>query len=327
MRIFRLSSEAGMYSFASFQPVSSLKDWWRLTPGPAEARPADTRPAEVSAAAAEQLTLIQELFILPALLRLIKTAQKPMTGVLLDPELGLSALTKTTVKSGLLLPVLSQQSAEVDPLAVPHVSQQWSLPEIANNYGVAVLTLYYHPEEENALRKKQLVAELTDYARYEGIDFLLDLVVYTPAGEEFSLERFQAAQLQAVQELRNQVQGFMLQYPLDPLACATLTTELDVPWLVHSRGLRYDEFKETLRTSLEGGAQGGVLHELAWPAVLPDEARLQEAWRRFQKNPEAGRSELAAVAADWLEKFENQLQTTIRDQLLEVRRIVDEFGG
>lgn len=298
MRVSSLQSSQGMYGLVGLGPLATLKEYWQL---------GNDLPDSV-----------QMQFLKPALAQSIVVAGEIASGLLLDPLVALSVTTST--QAGLILPLSIQRSPDLDPLSLPKIDSSWGVVEVKNNFGVAYLTLYYHPEEEKALQKKQLVAELADYCQYEKIDFILDLVLYTPAGQQFQLEKFQESQISAVQELRFAPQAMILQYPLDPLACATLTTELDVSWLVSSRGLRYEEFKETLRTSLEGGAKGFYLHELAWPNVQIDR---QELLRVVEKRDDQA---IKQLANKWHEDFSKKLTTQNRDQLIELMRITNEFG-
>lgn len=307
MRVSAIQTHRGMFALASLEPLAAMKDWWQLQQDMPES--------------------VESLFVKPIITVLAEVAGEAMSGLVLDPRIGLSVAVSGD--NGILLPLNQQHSAEVDPLALPHIDSQWGVVEIANNYGVAKLTLYYHPAEAQATQKKQMVAELADYCRYEHIDLVLDLVIYTPAGEEFSISSFQAAQLQAIQEFRSLPQLMILQYPLDPLACATLTTELDIPWVVSSRGLRYPEFKETLRTALEGGAKGFFLYELSWPKVevTVEELELQLSHLSgVEKFDGAQLNDLKTLASNWIDNCKQEIATTLRDQMLELTRITNEFG-
>jgi tagatose-1,6-bisphosphate aldolase len=232
------------------------------------------------------------------------TSADQATGILLEPDFGYPKVSSwlNTVPVGL---ALDEKKHQPDPLMVPQLHKYWGVHEVHNNGALATLTLYYHPSEERALEKKQFVAEISEYCRMLKTEFVLKLVVYTPAQEEFSVPRFQQAQLTSLQELRSLVDLFVLQYPQDPLACATITTELDVPWLVSGDGLTYDQCKEVMRDSLDAGAQGVVIGTPLWAEI--------ETMRLKDHSP------------DWKE-IERFLETTTHDRLIEVRRIVDEYG-
>lgn len=229
-------------------------------------------------------------------------AQEFVSALVLDPVYSFS-VTENFVKIPALFLRLEHLAEEIDPLAVPTMIHNWGIENIKNNYAAAKLELLYHPREQKALEKKQLLAEIYDYCRYERIPFLLKLIVYTPAGETFDPVLFQEAQMEAIQELRNSCNVLSLQYPQDALASATVTAELDIPWILTAQGVEYDVFKETLRTSLENGARGFQAGGVLWQEI-----------GRLKKSDESPDKE-------GINRF---LETTFRDRLIEVTRIVQE---
>ncbi|MBD3279408.1 MAG: hypothetical protein GF390_01710 [Candidatus Pacebacteria bacterium] len=224
------------------------------------------------------------------------------TITVLDPVYTFKLLKTQSSLSALALR-LSQLTPAVDPLAVPRLIPNWGVEEVANNQALAKLELYYHPAEEQALAKKQLVAELADYCQYLQIPLLLKLVIYTPAEEEFELTKFQANQLEAVQEFRQLAQFLALQYPQEALACATLTAELDIPWLLNTDGIDYQGGKEMLRVALDNGAQGMMMGELLWQDLAE--------FKQKDQSPD-------------LTAIQDFIKTTVRDRVLELTRIVKE---
>ncbi|MBT4124495.1 MAG: hypothetical protein HN981_04190 [Candidatus Pacebacteria bacterium] len=226
------------------------------------------------------------------------------TGVVLDPTYSLPFLSYKHNNSGLLLRL--EQEHDQDPLSLPRFIHQWGIEEVRNNYGVAKLELLYHPAEEKAAEKKKLVAELFNFCQYEGIDFLLKLVIYHPPGIDLDTIKFQETQLEAISELQKSASILSLQYPQDPLATATITSALDIPWIVHSDGVKYEEFKEFVRVSTENGASGFMIGQTLWEEV--NSLRLEDQSPDFEE----------------IEKF---LKTTGKDRIIELMRIVKESQG
>jgi len=224
------------------------------------------------------------------------------SGLVLDPIYSFDLSSLPQKKNGVLFR-LTTLHAEVDPLAVPILLPDWGVDDTANNYGMAKIELYYHPAEEKALQKKQLLADLFDYCQYRQIKLLVKLMLYTPADQEFDEAQFQVDQLQAVQEFRKSADILALQYPLGPLAAATLTADLDIPWLLLTQSQTHDQFKQDLRICLENGAAGYMLDACFWQD-------LQELKTKHK-------------APDW-EKIEQFVQTELRDRLIELTRITDE---
>ncbi|HEX7017766.1 MAG TPA: hypothetical protein VF209_02565 [Patescibacteria group bacterium] len=239
-----------------------------------------------------------------AIKNLQQAARKDASGLIVDPQYSYPLLKSDQKLPGLAFRLHQQLGSTVDPLAIPSLIQDWGVEAIRNNYGVAFLELHYHPSEADALRKKQIVTELADYCHHEGIDFILSLIVYTPATEEFNSQRFQEAQLTAIQELRAFPQLLALQYPLDPLSAATVTAELDVPWILSDMGLEYEPFKGMLRESLENGAKGFLAGEVIWKDLSKE------------------KDQAALLSPDTIDRY---FTTIGRDRILELVRITEEY--
>lgn len=259
------------------------------------------------ASLAEQLGLdlsvvSNQQLIKTLLAELIEDLTPHASGLVVDPELGLTQLGHKTTATGLLLP-LEASATDVDPLALPVLSSDWGVEQVANNYGVGILELFYHPEEPSALLKKQLVAELMDYCQYTKIELAIRLRMFAPSGDLMDPEAFQAAQIQALQELRTMCHIFVLDAPADVLTAATITAELDIPWLVWLEAKKYDQLKDQLRTCVESGARGYMIGSSLWPELT--------TLRRKD-------SGLDIIAMKELCK------TTLRDRMIELTRIVAE---
>lgn len=243
--------------------------------------------------------LIKELYDL-----INQEIKSEISGMVVDPVYSLDLVGGKSKSVG-LLSRLTTLNSEVDPLAVPTLIPDWSIEEIRSNYSLAKIELFYHPKEKYALEKKQLLAELYDYCQYQQIHLLLELVIYTPAEVEFSEDRFQRDQLHAVQELRDQADILALQYPLSPLATATITAELDIPWVLANRGQQYDDLKKILRICLENGGNGALVGQSLWK----DLSKLKNE----DKSPD-------------IEAIKEFVKTDLRDRAIELNRIIDEIS-
>jgi tagatose-1,6-bisphosphate aldolase len=240
--------------------------------------------------------------ILQSLLsQLIAVCSLQASGLVFDPVYTLPLLDKKADQVGTV--VRLEQSVPADPLILPKLPQNWGVENVRNVYGVAKLELYYHPSEATAVEKKKLVAEIFDFCQYEKIDFLLKLIIYHPAKQSLTTEQFQAAQLEAVSDFQRFADILAVQYPQDPLAAATLTSELDIPWLMVDDEIKYDKFKDQVRVAMENGAQGFLVDEALWHEL--GELRLKD------HSPD-----LPAI-----EKF---IQTTVKDRIIELMRIAGE---
>lgn len=238
------------------------------------------------------------------LIKLGQQLSEDSSGLILDPIYSFPLSFKKKPNTGTLLRI-STLNDEVDPFALPTLMPNWSVEDVANNYSLAKLELYYHPQEGKALEKKQLVAEIYDYCDYLDIEFLLKLIIYNPQPEKeekFSLEE---AQLQAVQEFRGTANIIGLQNPQGALAAATITAELDIPWLLADQADDYDQLKHNLRVCLENGAQGFMIDQALWAEI--------QSYKHPDQSP------------DW-SKIDQFINTVVSDRAIELRRITDEYG-
>jgi len=189
------------------------------------------------------------------------------SGVLVDPEFGFSSIEHKAPNTGLIL-TLEASDYSGDKSAVPTIIPGWSVHQVKSNYAVAKLLLFYHPAEPNALAKKKLLIELYQSCRYEGISFLVEPLMFNPNGSELlTKEEYQEAHLQTLQDFQKYCDVLKIQYPGDALACATITAELDVPWILLSRGMSYEEFANALKVSMENGAKGFAAGRSVWQEI------------------------------------------------------------
>ncbi len=234
-----------------------------------------------------------------------KQLSAKVSGLVLGPKVGFAAINQKQSPAGLLLSLNNNLLAH-DPLNLPNFLPDWGVEHIRNNYGVAKLDLFYHPAESKANEKKKLLAEIYDYAQYEGIDLVLELHVLFDDKNKQALDAFLEAQLMAVREFQDMTDLFILQFPQTALACATVTAEIDVPWLMNDHGGDYLQLKANLRTALEGGARGMLLGQSIWSGL-----------------PKIGR---AGLNKNFLNLWEKFLVTEARDRVIELGRIINEFN-
>lgn len=222
-----------------------------------------------------------------------------ISGLVLDPRTGLNVLTNKEPNTGVALR-LSEFQTQLTIAQAPALLPNWGIEQVSNNYATAYLRLYYHPAEAAALEKKQLVAELYDFCQYEQTELLLDLAL--TEGDEG--EDREQALLEALTEFRSMAHGLGLPYPGSPLLAATVTAELDIPWLLSSDYQQpYATYKEQVRQSVESGAQGFLIADTLYQEL--------ETARQEDHSPDLG-------------QIKQLIATTIRDRLLELTRIAAE---
>ncbi len=250
------------------------------------------RNRELAESVGLDLSLPDNLAILDAINRQLLTLSQEVTGVIFDPIYTHQLLADKAATAGALLRL--EQDKLLAPEELPALFPNFSLEEIANNYALAKLELHYQLGEAKAIEKRQLLAEIREYSKVLGIDFLLSL--RTAAAEN--------DQLLAIQELRGLADLLVIQNPADPLAMATIVSELDIPCLVTNDAAdSYEQFKEKFRMAMENGARGYCLGAVLWRELGDFRGEDQSL-------------DLAGIC--------KYLATTVRDRILELNRIAAE---
>jgi tagatose-1,6-bisphosphate aldolase len=256
------------------------------------------------------LSMSDNVELLDEINRQLLTLSKEVTGVIFDPIYTFKLLTNKDQKTGALLRL--EQDKENLPDSMPLLFPNFSLEEISNNYALAKLELNYNPHEIKVIEKKQLLSEIREYSKILNIDFLLKLKVYDPSkftsdkDEKFPKKDFlfENDQLIAIQELRSLADILVIQNPSDPLAMATIISELDIPCLVMADEQDdYETFKADFRMAMENGAKGYCLGQVLWKELSD--------YRRDDQSLD-------------LEGIANYISTIVRDRLMELNRIASE---
>ncbi len=218
------------------------------------------------------------------------------TGLVLTAELGYSALNKKSDGAGVVF-CLERTLSEIDPLSIPILQTNWNIEAIRNNFALAKLALYAHAQEEELITKLELVNELSDSCRYEGIDFMLELRVVD--GSRASDDDFQEQQLRLIRLFRTQAEALVLEYPRTALGCLSVTAQAQMPWIVVlPQKDTYVEAKEKLRNALTGGASGLVVGSLVLPSFKRGEFSLDALRAFLQKEGRDRLVELGRICAE-----------------------------
>jgi tagatose-1,6-bisphosphate aldolase len=236
--------------------------------------------------------------------RIAAVLQPSVSGFVLDPVLTFPGVQlQNTFPVGLALRL--EKWAESDPLSLPALEADWGVEAVRQNSAVAKLSLWYHPMDENAQHKRQFLIEIHDYCRHLGIDLLLEVKVFEVPGVELSVPE---VVLRVVEDVRGLAEAVALPWVEDALTAATVTAELDVPWLISwgaapPNTIPYDLLKDQLRQALESGAAGCLVGSHLW-AELEAQTTTQNS-----QDPQA------------LSTF---IHTTLRDRAIELSRLIKE---
>lgn len=238
------------------------------------------------------------LFITQLQHTMLLELQDHLSGVVLDPRIGIDALPQKPPDLGVALRLTEYQTPETIDDA-PKLLANWGVDKVKNNYAAAYLRLFYHPDEAAALDKKQFLAEIHDFCQYEDIDLVLDLALTQQSEDENRENVF----LQTLSELRGSCSMMAIDYPGSPLMAATTTAELDIPWIVSSSSESYDEFKQEVRDCVDGGAEGYLVSQALYASL--------ESARNEDHSPN-------------VPELSHLVSTSLRDRVIELERIAEE---
>lgn len=284
MRLHNIKNTSGVFSLLDFSRIATLAQSIGLDIDHLEHR--------------DVLNFISE--------KIMEYVSPEVSGVIIDPDFDFSSLIKKSNSTGLVMS-LEKKRDSLDPFGMPTIADGWGIEQIRNNYGLAKLELFYNPQEAEALKKKQFVAEVHDYCKYLGIDFLLELMVYYPGNsKDITEEVLLETQLQAISELSRSCDIIGLELLGDSLSAVTMTAALDTPWIYNAREMGYEEFKNNLRICVESGAKGFMAGDPIWFGE-----DVKKVLSSFEDR----------------DKIEEYIKTDIRDKIIEVSRIASEISS
>jgi len=272
------------------------------------------QPGEMAARLGISLTEGQNKEVFQTLEQQIIIATTPhVSALVLEPTVSLPAWFSTPLQfpknaplPRLVVRLDTVPSDDKTFTGVPQLTASWGAEETANNYAVALVELHYHPSDADALDKKHFVAEVADSCHRQEIALILKLIITKVPTDDPKALSPEAAQLLAIQEFRSMVDAFALQVPEDVLATATLTAELDVPWLVThdvNEPLGFPQFQAKLQQGLENGAKGYLAGTVLWSDIF--------GMRRADQAPDR-------------EAIEKWITTQLSDRVATLSRMVAE---
>lgn len=216
------------------------------------------------------------------------------TGVLTDPAHGIGP--------GIANKIINGWHGLIAPLEITnydlHPSQRevnfipaWSIAKIKRIGGDGVkLLLPYHPEDDSAFDKQDIVAHIVEECRLHDIPLFLEPITYsldpeTPLSNEkrreISVEMARVFSQLGVDVLK-------LEFPVDAsqstdeeewrAACADLNAACTVPWALLSAGVDYPTFARQTRIACEAGASGVIVGRAVWAEAVKLQGEAREAF-------------------------------------------------
>lgn len=207
---------------------------------------------------------------------------KSASGILLDPQYGVTAINKSNVlatRCGLLVaaenPDRGDFKGEPRPSRIASQNAAW----VKNMGGQAVKYLVMmHPgrpigagEPDITAETLEIVRQVVEDCREQEIPSVIENLIYQLPGDEpltdHEREDLIVESALLLAELKPDL--LKLEFPVTARGCRRIATSINIPWAVLSAGVTFEKFQEALRISCdEGGASGFIAGRSVWKETI-----------------------------------------------------------
>lgn len=220
------------------------------------------------------------------------------SGILLDPDFGVPAVTGSDVLGACGLLVAAEPAERGDHHGEPRASRlpgqdaRW----VRDMGGDALKFLVQmRPDRPRRAGQPDLVAEVLDVVRAvvddcraAGVPSVIENLVYRLPGEEPLAPQHRNDLVVESARLLDELDPDLLklEYPGTPEACRRLADAVSGPWAVLSAGVGFDEFADVLRIACdEGGASGFIAGRAIWKEAVGMDGEERRAFLRDVARP------------------------------------------
>jgi tagatose-1,6-bisphosphate aldolase len=204
------------------------------------------------------------------------------TGLLSDPTYGVPAITQARALApncGLLIAAepSERRSHQGEPRTHrdPALGAQWVLDQGGDALKFFVQLRADRPapapgEPDLVAETLAVCEEIIADCRATGVPVVIENLVYTRPGEDFSGQAREDAIIESARALDDlDIDLLKLEYPGSPEGCKRLAAILHRPWAVLSAGVPFDQFTDIIQIACdEGGASGFIAGRSVWREVV-----------------------------------------------------------
>jgi len=207
-------------------------------------------------------------------LKFSKIFSSQASGILLDPIYGRPAINSIKHKCGLLISLEESGYEETEDGRLTHLIKNFG-PKEAKELGAdaAKLLIYFNPKAKTARQQEELVKKVSEKCKEVGLPFVCEFLVYPYKEKDFEKEKSNLILSSAKIISRLGVNLLKTEFPgklgIDKRKkiesnCKKLTKISKVPWVLLSRGIDFNQFKEQLKISIKFGASGFMVGRALW---------------------------------------------------------------
>lgn len=213
-----------------------------------------------------------------------KVLSNQASATLLDPQFGAPYCLSTDSLPGNRGLIVSLEATGYVGDADNRMSQilpQWSVHKIKMMGASGVkLLVYYHPEADQAQAQKKLVEQVGKTCKDLDIPFFLEPLTYSldPDRKLFSTEKKQIVIETAKQLSPLGADVMKMEFPLNTKetpdekawadACSELSSALEVPWVLLSAGVDFDDYLDQVTIACRAGASGVMAGRAVWKEAI-----------------------------------------------------------
>ena len=197
---------------------------------------------------------------------IISSLKEEFSGVLIDPKWGLPAYREKN--KPYLLCAEKTGYAETEGERITEIEYQAEELKKMGASGVKLL-VYFNPEAKTNERQLRTAKKVLADVKENELPFFLEIVTY--GNEELGRTRKEwvLKSLQMFLDFGIRPDVFKLEYPDDKQGCEEITYILkDIPWILLTRGVSFEVFKEQLKDAVQSGARGFLAGRALWQEIV-----------------------------------------------------------
>jgi tagatose 1,6-diphosphate aldolase len=192
----------------------------------------------------------------------------------LDPIYGIPAINSIKDKCGLLISLEESGYEESEEGRLTRLIKNFG-PKEAKELGANAvkLLIYFNPKAKTARQQEELVKKISEECRKVGLPFVCEFLVYPYKEKKFEEEKSELILSSAKTISRLGIDLLKTEFPgrlgVDKIKeiesnCKKLKRVSKVPWVLLSRGIDFDQFKQQLKIAMRFGASGFMVGRALW---------------------------------------------------------------
>lgn len=238
---------------------------------------------------------------------LVKAFAQYSTAVLVDPKYGMDAI-QSTHENNLGLMLSREKTGYVDNPdgRITELLEEFDSEKLKSLGADAVkIMLFYNADASNATQQIDVLKRVRDETVAANMPLLVEPIVYPIDGTEFNKGK---SVIQSIKDMHEYCDVLKIQFPMEidpkiPVSetnfeaaipfLESIKTITDLPWVLLSKGMPFEHYKQALITCKNSGCSGFAVGRAVWQEAL----ELKD-WDRIVNFIETTGKERMAILSD-----------------------------